>query len=118
MKRSCCIVGSDMKLDDESTKTIILLQGYIAQWQPDQATLFSDFNYISQNAGRITRALFEICVQRGWASTAYLFYFCSTLIRRVLCLCKSVEKRLWFTESPLLQVPIHRELLARIVVGV
>ena len=36
----------------------------------------------------------------------------------MLCLCKSVEKRLWFTEHPLLQVPIHRELLARIVVGV
>ena len=35
----------------------------------------------------------------------------------MLCLCKSVEKRLWFTEHPLLQVPIHRELLARIVVG-
>lgn len=117
MKRSCCIVGSDMKLDDESTKTIILLQGYIAQWQPDQPTLFSDFNYISQNAGRITRALFEICVQRGWASTAYLLLCCRHLIHRVLCLCKSVEKRLWFTEHPLLQVPIHRELLTRIVVG-
>ena len=117
MKAHCCVVGSEMKLDDEHTKTMILLQGYIAQWQPDQPTLFSDFNYISQNAGRITRALFEICVQRGWASTAYLYAPCRSLTRRMLNLCKSVEKRLWFTEHPLLQVPMHRELLTRIVVG-
>lgn len=105
MKSKCCIVGKGDKLDDENTKTMILLQSYIKQYAPNEATLFSDFNFISQNAGRITRALFEICIQRGWAQPAFL----------VLNLCKSFEKRIWFVEHPLLQVPIHRDLLARIV---
>ncbi|KNB44810.1 activating signal cointegrator 1 complex subunit 3 [Blastocystis sp. subtype 4] len=99
MKRSCCRVGQDVKLDDEYAKTLILLQAYINQWNPHEATLFSDFNFISQNAGRITRALFEICIQRGWAMSGFL----------VLNLAKSVERRIWFTDHPLLQVPIHRE---------
>lgn len=77
MKRACCHVAQDAKLDDEYTKTLILLQGFIAQWEPREATLFSDFNFISQNAGRITRALFEICIQRGWASSALLCVFLS-----------------------------------------
>ena len=72
MKRSCCRVGQDVKLDDEYAKTLILLQAYINQWNPHEATLFSDFNFISQNAGRITRALFEICIQRGWAMRGFL----------------------------------------------
>ena len=77
MKRACCHVAQDAKLDDEYTKTLILLQGFIAQGEPREATLFSDFNFISQNAGRITRALFEICIQRGWASSALLCFFLS-----------------------------------------
>ena len=72
MKRECCRVGSDVKLDDEYSKTLVLLQGFISQWEPREATLFSDFNFISQNAGRITRALFEICIQRGWSLSALL----------------------------------------------
>ena len=42
MKRSCCRVGQDVKLDDEYAKTLILLQAYINQWNPHEATLFSD----------------------------------------------------------------------------
>lgn len=38
------------------------------------------------------------------------------MIDRVLNLAKSVERRIWFIDHPLLQVPIHREVLARIVV--
>ena len=29
-------------------------------------TLQSDINYVAQNAGRITRALFEICLIKTW----------------------------------------------------
>lgn len=105
MKSKCCIVGKEVKLDDPYTKTLILLQGYISQYEPRQPTLYSDFNFISQNASRICRALFEICIQRGWASASFL----------ILNLCKSFEKRIWFNEHPLLQVPINRELLTKIV---
>lgn len=105
MKSKCCIVGKEVKLDDPYTKTLILLQGYISQYEPRQPTLYSDFNFISQNASRICRALFEICIQRGWASAGF----------KILNLCKSFEKRIWFNEHPLLQVPINRELLTKIV---
>lgn len=73
MRNHCCIVGKEAKIDDEYTKTMILLQAYIKQYEPKEATLYSDFNFISQNASRIARALFEICIQRGWASAAFLF---------------------------------------------
>ena len=66
------MVASDVKLDDDYAKCLVLLQGFISQWEPREATLFSDFNFISQNAGRITRALYEICIQRGWSMCALL----------------------------------------------
>ena len=40
------------------------------------------------------------------------------MMERVLNLAKSVERRIWFTDHPLLQVPIHREVLTRIVVRI
>ena len=72
MRKDCCLVANDVKLDDDYAKTLVLLQGFISQWEPREATLFSDFNFISQNAGRITRALYEICIQRGWSMCALL----------------------------------------------
>ena len=44
-------------------------------------------------------------------------FFESEMILSVLNLAKSLERRMWFTDHPLLQVPIHRDVLARIVVG-
>ena len=45
------------------------------------------------SAGRILRAMFEICLKRGWAALTY----------RALDLCKMVEKRMWSTMTPLRQ---------------
>jgi len=47
--------------------------------------------YVTQSAGRIMRALFEICLKRGWAQLAEV----------MLNLCKMVEKRLWSSMTPL-----------------
>ena len=49
--------------------------------------------YVTQSASRILRAMFEICLKRGW----------SQLSRRALDLCKMVEKRMWLSMSPLRQ---------------
>ena len=58
-----------------------------------------------QNAGRIMRALFEICLKKGWPIMA----------SRLLNLCKTVDKRLWGFETPLRQFPIlSAEILSKI----
>lgn len=49
--------------------------------------------YVSQNAPRIARALFEICLRRGWSSAAEL----------CLTLSKAFELRLWPEQHPLRQ---------------
>ena len=46
-----------------------------------------------QNASRITRALFEIALKRGWVSVA----------TKLLSLCKCIDKRMWPFEHPLAQ---------------
>lgn len=61
--------------------------------------------YIFQNAGRIMRALFEICLKKGWPIMA----------SRLLALCKTVDKRLWGFETPLRQFPVlSAEVLSKI----
>eukprot|EP01038_Epipyxis_sp_PR26KG_P011120 gene11120-14924_t len=79
--------------DDTSYKINILLQNYLNQSHVNSFTLQSDINYISQNASRITRALFEICLKRGW----------STIASHYLLLCKSIDKRMKFNQTPLRQ---------------
>lgn len=41
--------------------------------------------YITQSAGRIVRAIFEICMKNGWAQAAEV----------ALNVCKMVDKRMW-----------------------
>jgi len=56
-------------------------------------TLISDRSYISQSAGRISRALFEIALSRGW----------SNLASKMLEIAKCVDKRMWWHMHPLRQ---------------
>ena len=60
--------------------------------------------YIKASAGRITRALLEIVLMRGWANVA----------KRVLKVCQMVERRQWSSQTPLRQFPgspLPRKLL-------
>jgi len=41
-------------------------QAYISRARIESFSLIADLNYISQNAPRICRALFEICLRKGW----------------------------------------------------
>ena len=80
-------------IDDPSAKINVLLQAYISQLKFEGFALLADMVYITQSAGRILRAIFEICLKRGWASLTY----------KALDLCKMVDKRMWTTMSPLRQ---------------
>jgi hypothetical protein len=42
------------------------VQAYISRARIESFSLIADLNYVSQNAPRICRALFEICLRKGW----------------------------------------------------
>ena len=63
----------------------------VAIWRP--FLLIADSAYINASLGRIMRALFEICIRRGWCSMAAL----------LLEYCKAVDHRVWPHQHPLRQ---------------
>ena len=80
-------------LEEPSAKINILLQAYISQLRLEGLSLTSDMVFITQSAGRLMRALFEIVLKRGWAQLA----------EKALNLCKMVDKRMWSVQTPLRQ---------------
>lgn len=80
-------------LEEPSAKINVLLQAYISQLKLEGLSLTSDMVFITQSAGRLLRALFEIVLKRGWAQLA----------EKALNLCKMVNKRIWSVQTPLRQ---------------
>ncbi|XP_018470327.2 DExH-box ATP-dependent RNA helicase DExH12 [Raphanus sativus] len=80
-------------LEEPSAKINVLLQAYISQLKLEGLSLTSDMVYITQSAGRLARALYEIVVKRGWAQLA----------KKALNLSKMVGKRMWSVQTPLRQ---------------
>nr|XP_023887210.1 DExH-box ATP-dependent RNA helicase DExH12-like [Quercus suber]XP_023887211.1 DExH-box ATP-dependent RNA helicase DExH12-like [Quercus suber]XP_023887212.1 DExH-box ATP-dependent RNA helicase DExH12-like [Quercus suber]XP_023887213.1 DExH-box ATP-dependent RNA helicase DExH12-like [Quercus suber] len=80
-------------LEEPSAKINVLLQAYISQLRLEGLSLTSDMVFITQSAGRLMRALFEIVLKRGWAQLA----------EKALNLCKMVDKRMWSVQTPLRQ---------------
>ncbi|KAI1727001.1 sec63 brl domain-containing protein [Ditylenchus destructor] len=92
-------------LEEPSAKVNVLLQGYISQLKLDGFALQSDMVFISQSAGRLFRAIFEIVLWRGWAALAL----------KVLGLSKMVNARQWQSLNPLHQFPkIPAEVLRKL----
>uniref|UniRef100_A0A1I8BS09 Activating signal cointegrator 1 complex subunit 3 n=1 Tax=Meloidogyne hapla TaxID=6305 RepID=A0A1I8BS09_MELHA len=87
--------GSNLKirsgLATTAGKVNCLLQSYISRAYVKDFALSSELYYISQNAGRIARAIFEIALRRGWAQTT----------EACLIMAKCIEQRLWPFNSPL-----------------
>ncbi|KAF7968038.1 hypothetical protein HWV62_32144 [Athelia sp. TMB] len=80
-------------VEEPAAKINVLLQAYISQLKLEGFALVADMVFVQQSAGRILRAMFEICLKRGWAVPA----------RACLDLCKMVEKRMWGSMTPLRQ---------------
>jgi len=53
-------------IEEPSAKVNVLLQTYISRLTLDGYALISDMSYITQSAGRLMRALFEIVLSRNW----------------------------------------------------
>lgn len=82
-------------IEEPQAKINVLLQAYISRLKLEGLALMADLVYVTQSAGRILRAIFEICLRKGWASVA----------KSALDLCKMAEKRMWPTMTPLRQFP-------------
>ncbi|KAF2310278.1 hypothetical protein GH714_007547 [Hevea brasiliensis] len=92
-------------LEEPSAKINVLLQAYISQLKLEGLSLTSDMVFITQSAGRLLRALFEIVLKRGWAQLA----------EKALNLCKMVNKRMWSVQTPLRQfIGIPNEILMKL----
>lgn len=80
-------------ITDATDKAFILLQAYISQERIRSFTLVSDTNYIASNGGRVTRALFEICLRMNMAGAA----------TKLLRIAKTIDSRMWWFKMPLRQ---------------
>ena len=78
-------------VDETATKINILLQAHIARFRLEGYDLNADMIYVTQSASRIMRALFEIALKKGWAQ----------LTENLLNICKMVERRQWYSMTPL-----------------
>lgn len=82
-------------IDEPQCKINVLLQAYVSRLKLEGLALMADLVYVTQSAGRILRAMFEIALKKGWAQVA----------KDALDLCKMAEKRMWPTMTPLRQFP-------------
>ncbi|KAI0979875.1 hypothetical protein GJ496_001918 [Pomphorhynchus laevis] len=80
-------------IEEPSAKVNVLLQAYISQLKLDGFSLASDMVFITQSACRLTRAIFEIVLTRGWADLA----------DKALLLAKMIDRRMWQSMCPLRQ---------------
>ena len=83
-------------MEEPQAKINVLLQAFISRLKLDGLALMADMVYVTQSAGRIIRAIFEICMKKGWSSVA----------KTALDLCKMAERRMWPTMTPLRQFPM------------
>ena len=85
IKIKCQAIEGEGVVIDQVAKVNILLQAYISKAEVDGFALVADMNHVVQSAGRIFRALFELCVKKGFV----------TLANKLLTLNKVVTQRLW-----------------------
>lgn len=103
--RESCPVAVKGGVENKHGKINILMQAFISRARVDSFSLIADMMYVSQNAPRIARAVFEIGLRRKWSSLA----------ETALTVSKSFERRLWAHEHPLRQFDsiINPEMLFR-----
>lgn len=88
-----CPLEVKKPIHEAADKAMVLLQAYISRYNIRSFTLISDTNYIASNAGRVARAMFEMCLKQSRAAAAV----------KLLRIAKSVDRRMWWFQTPLRQ---------------
>ncbi|XP_050379201.1 DExH-box ATP-dependent RNA helicase DExH14 [Argentina anserina] len=84
-------------------KISVLIQVFISRGSIDSFSLVSDAQYISASLARIMRALFEICLRKGWSEmTLFMLEY-----------CKAVDRQVWPHQHPFRQ--FDRDISAQII---
>lgn len=78
-------------ITDCADKAFVLLQAFISRAKLNGFTLITDRNYLSSNASRVARAVFEICLKQRNALQAL----------KMLRIAKSVDHEFWWFQTPL-----------------
>lgn len=78
-------------ITDAVDKSFILMQALISRERIRSFTLITDTNYISSNAARVARAIFEMSLKSNESSRAM----------KLLRIAKSVDNRFWWFQTPL-----------------
>lgn len=95
LKTLANIAPFPVSLDSGSGKASVLLQSYVSRELIKDSALNSDTAYVAQNAARILRAFFLLCISRSWGNAALA----------ALALDKAVAQQMWpFASHPLLQI--------------
>ncbi|XP_072988680.1 DExH-box ATP-dependent RNA helicase DExH14 isoform X2 [Typha latifolia] len=91
---------------DKHGKISILIQVRISRASMESFSLISDAAYISASLARIMRALFEICLRRGWCEMSSF----------MLEYCKAVDRQIWPHQHPLRQFDrdLSQEILRKL----
>lgn len=84
-----CPIPIKEQPSDPHAKINVLLQLYITKLRLDGFALTADMIYVTQSAGRLMRAIHEICLKKKWA----------LLAETTLNVCKYIESRMWSTSS-------------------
>ncbi|CAM8907106.1 unnamed protein product [Rhodiola kirilowii] len=93
MARKSCPLEVKGGPSNKYGKISILIQAFISRSPMDSFSLVSDAAYISASLARIMRALFEICLRRGWCEmTSFMLDY-----------CKAVDRQIWPHQHPLRQ---------------
>lgn len=80
-------------ITDSRDKVFVLIQAFVSRANIKSFTLVSDVNYIAANAGRVARALFEMCLKMKPSKAGPAL--------KLLRIAKSIDNRLWWFQTPL-----------------
>jgi len=104
LRRKCYLPISGGIIESTEGKVSCLLQTYISRSYIETHSLISDLMYISQNATRIARGLFEYSLKRGWPTTTM----------NLLKVCKMLELQTWDFHTPFRHFDLPGEIIERI----
>jgi activating signal cointegrator complex subunit 3 len=91
LAKNSCPLPVKTPIHDPSDKSLVLMQAFVSRASIKSFTLISDTNYIASNAGRVARAMFQMCLKQNKAGPTI----------KLLRIAKSVDRRFWWFQSPL-----------------